>query len=87
MNILDDWPEDLHTAFERRREAFWTEPGAQDAYENHDSERACRVGNVDEERVFKEIADAGCCGSHEVEWEFDVPSGKATVRYGFNHGH
>lgn len=81
------WPEDLREAFVRRYDAFWSEDGSKDAFEYVDTERVCRLGNKAEEDVFRDAAQNGCCGSNEEDWDFDVPSGKVTVRYGFNHGH
>lgn len=83
----EGWPEDLRAAFERKVAEFWAQPDAESIYEYVDRSRTCRVGNAEEERAFDDIAAGGCCGSHEVEWELDIPSGKATVRYGFNYGH
>jgi hypothetical protein len=80
------WPGDLQDAFAVRVEAFWANPYS-NRFDCADTERACRVGIEPEEKAFKAVEATGCCGSHEEDWEFDVPSGKVTVRYGFNHGH
>jgi hypothetical protein len=85
-NPVAGWPEDLQDAFAAKVEAFWANP-ASNVFDCADTERACRLGNNLEEKAFKEIEARGCCGSHEKNLEFDVPSGKVTVRYGFNHGH
>jgi hypothetical protein len=81
------WPADLKDAFAAKVEAFWANPSQTDTFECADTERACRLGNDLEEKDFKEIEAMGCCGSHTEDWEFDLPSGKVTVLYGFNHGH
>lgn len=81
------WPNDLQDAFAAKVEAFWANPSSTNAFDYADTERACRLGNELEEKAFKGVEERGCCGSHDEDWEFDVPSGKVTVRYGFNHGH
>ncbi len=80
------WPGDLQDAFAARVEAFWANSES-NQFDYADTDRACRMGNEVEEKAFKEIEARGCCGSHEEDWEFDLPSGKVTVRYGFNYGH
>lgn len=84
---LANWPDDLVQAFTERVNAFWDAPSSRDAFDNADSERACRLGRPAEVRAFEEAAARGCCGTHLEDWEFILPSGKVTVRYGFNFGH
>lgn len=84
---IRDWPRDLRVAFIARYDKFWADPDAATNYENFDTERVCRVSNEKEVKVFVEADKFGCCGSFEEDWILDVPSGKTTVRYGFNYGH
>lgn len=84
---VEHWPKDLQDAFIRKWSQFWSAPEADQTFDCSDSERACRIGNQAEEASFKAAEANGCCGSHDEDWEFDVPSGKVAVRYGFNYGH